>query len=122
MAYNYEESDIINEMIDLYDNTNKNDSLNNIYDNLTEILYNLIIYNDSENILEIIETYGGFNYISILYENKYKHQLSNILEIDKNDQLNNYNLIAFIGMLDYIYNKIINIININELTNELSLL
>jgi hypothetical protein len=120
MAYNYEESDIINEMIDLYDDTNKNDSINNIYITLIEILYNLIIYNDSENILEIIETYGGFNYISMLYENKYK--LSNILIIDKNNQLTNYNLFAFIGMFDYLYNKIINTINIDNLCGELSLL
>ena len=122
MAYNYEETDIINEMIDLYDDTNKNDSINNIYNTLTEILYNLVIYNDSENILEIIELYGGFNYIFMLYENIYKYPLSNILEIDKSDQLNYNNLIAFIGMFHHLYTKIINIININELTNELSLL
>jgi hypothetical protein len=122
MAYNYEETDIINEMIDLYDNTNKNDSINNIYNTLTEILYNLVIYNDSENILEIIELYGGFNYIFMLYETIYKYPLSNILEIDKSDQLNYNNLIAFIGMFHHLYTKIINLINIDELCNDLSIL
>jgi hypothetical protein len=122
MAYNYEESDIINEMIDLYDDTNKNDSINNIYNTLNEILYNLVIYNDSENILEIIQLYGGFDYILMLYENIYKYPLSNILEIDKNNKLNYNNLIAFIGMFHHLYNKIINLININELCNDLSLL
>jgi hypothetical protein len=120
MAYNYEEADIISEMIDIYDSKNKDSSINIIYNNLIEILYNLIIYNDSENILEIIETYGGFNYISMLYENKYK--LSNILAIDKKNELTNYNLVAFIGMFDYLYNKIINTINIDDLCDGLSVL
>ena len=58
----------------------------------------------------------------MLYENIYKYPLSNILEIDKSDQLNYNNLIAFIGMFHHLYTKIINLINIDELCNDLSIL
>jgi hypothetical protein len=116
MNYNYDENDIINEMLDLND-------INIIYYNLQEIIYNLVIVNDSDNILEIIDEYGGFNDIYILYENKYKY--TSLLDIDKENKLNNYNKIAFIGMFDYIFNKISSIINtknnIDDLCDQLNL-
>ena len=52
MAYN--EAEIINEMFNLYDKNNKIYSVDVIYNQLREILYNLVIYNDDDNINEII--------------------------------------------------------------------
>ena len=55
----------------------------------------------------------------MLYENKYKY--TSILDIDKENKLNNYNKVAFIGMFDYLFNKISSIINIDKLCDELNL-
>lgn len=108
MAYNYDETAIINEMFDLYDKDEKEKSIAEIYSNLKEIVYNLIIYNDGDNILGLINDYGGIQEINGIYFTKYKD--SNLLDVDKSNQLRDYNLLAFIGLFDYIYTIVIGVI------------
>lgn len=117
MAYNYDESAIITEMFDLYDKDEREKSIAEIYSHLKEIVYNLIIYNDGDNILGLINDYGGVEEINVIYFTKYKD--SNLLDVDKSNQLRDYNLIAFVGLFDYIYTTVIGVIE--EFESETSL-
>lgn len=108
MAYNYDETVILNEMFELYDKNEKTNSIMNIYNNLKEIVYNLIIYNDSDNIIGLINDYGGQYQIAMIYETKYKQ--TDLLDIDKNSQLSYNNLLAFVGVFDYIYTTVLGVI------------
>jgi len=117
MNQNYDENDIINEMLQLYEPLKKKESLLLIFNTLREVLYNLIHYNDIYNINEIIKNYGDYNNISILYFTKYKDTSIINFKIDFGENLNDYYLIAFIGMFDFIYNKIIEIIESSKFNN-----
>jgi len=126
MNYNYDEAEIIKEMFELYDINNKNESIRIIYNNIREILYNLVIYNDGDNIIEIINEHGGIYQLTLLFENKYKN--SDLLEIDISNSLNYYNLLAFIGLFDYLYTTILGVIeeleieSIDNLCNSMAIL
>ncbi len=96
MTYNYDENDIVNTIYDYY-----MDSKYDWKSELKSVINELIIYNDEENIMEIIEVYGGIFTICQLYEMKYKN--SNLF-IDI--QLNYYQTLAFIGLYNSIYEKI----------------
>jgi len=96
MTYNYDENDIVNTIYDYY-----MDSKYDWKSELKSVINELIIYNDEENIMEIIEVYGGIFAICQLYEMKYKN--SNLF-IDI--QLNYYQTLAFIGLYNSIYEKI----------------
>jgi len=126
MNYNYDEAEIIKEMFELYDINNKNESIRIIYNNIREILYNLVIYNDVDNIMEIINEHGGIYQLTLLFENKYKN--SDLLEIDISNSLNYYNLLAFIGLFDYLYTTILGVIeeleieSIDNLCNSMAIL
>jgi len=108
MTYNFDEKDIIDQLIFLYDN-----NTDCIFEELINIIYSIILNNNINDIYEIINEYGGIDYIFNLYKLKYEN--TSILKIDKNNKLVDYNLLAFIGLYDTIYNKIINIINDNNI-------
>jgi hypothetical protein len=94
MEYNYEEKDIINELYNSYlDNKDFNYS-----EELKLLIFDIIRYNDDANINEIINKYGGIYDLILLYQNKYSEMSL--------DNLNYYELLAFIGLYDYIYTKI----------------
>lgn len=112
MAYN--EAEIINEMFNLYDMNNKIYSVDVIYNQLREILYNLVIYNDDDNINDIINQFGGYEIITPIYNNKYVN--TSILDIDVEGKLNINTLTAFIGIFDYLFMTIIEVIE--EIENE----
>lgn len=112
MAYN--EAEIINEMFNLYDKNNKIYSVDVIYNQLREILYNLVIYNDDDNINDIINQFGGYEIITPIYNNKYVN--TSILDIDVEGKLNINTLTAFIGIFDYLFMTIIEVIE--EIENE----
>ena len=78
-----------------------------MYDECLKIVYNVVIYNDFlENILDIINEYGGISIINDIYNKKYKN--STILEIDINNKLQFYELLAFIGIFDTVITKVLN--------------
>jgi len=108
MAYNYNEAEIIQEMFALYDKKDKIYSIDCIYNTLREILYNLVIYNDEDNLLEIIKEYGGNEMIIQIYNSKYSN--TTILEIDCNSKFTYNSFAAFIGMFDYIFSTILGVI------------
>ena len=114
MAYNYNEADIIEEMFHLYDKNDKIYSIDLIYNNLREILYNLVIYNDDDNINEIVMEYGGYEIIKQIYNSKYIN--TTILEIDFESKFKENSLAAFIGMFDYLFSTILGVIE--EIENE----
>ncbi len=92
MNYNYDENDIINEIYLSY--LSKND-----YETeLKNIIYEIIIYNDESNLEELIQKYGGIYHLTNLYNNRYKSINYPNLPL--------YNLLAYIGLYDYINNKI----------------
>jgi len=95
MAYNYDETDIANEIYNSY--------LENKHDwqhELLQVIGEIVIYNDDENINEIIQTYGGQYHICQLYERRYKN-------LNLNDENLSYNqFLAFIGLYNSIYEKI----------------
>jgi hypothetical protein len=92
MNYNFEETDIINEIYNSYLSNNDYES------ELKQLIYEIIIYNDKSNIEELIQKYGGIYYLTNLYNSKYK-------SINYPD-LPLYDLLAYVGLYDYIYNKI----------------
>jgi hypothetical protein len=114
MAYNYNEAEILEEMFKLYDKNDKIYSIDSIYNQLREILYNLVIYNDYDNTIEIIREYGGFEMITQIYNSKYIN--TTILEIDVESKFNEYTFAAFIGMFDYLFSTILGVIE--EIENE----
>ena len=114
MAYNYNEAEILEEMFKLYDKNDKIYSIDSIYNELREILYNLVIYNDYDNTIEIIREYGGFEMITQIYNSKYIN--TTILEIDVESKFNEYTFAAFIGMFDYLFSTILGVIE--EIENE----
>ena len=114
MAYNYNEAEILEEMFKLYDKNDKIHSIDVIYNQLREILYNLVIYNDYDNTIEIIREYGGFEMITQIYNSKYIN--TTILEIDVESKFNEYTFAAFIGMFDYLFSTILGVIE--EIENE----
>lgn len=114
MAYNYNEAEILEEMFKLYDKNDKIYSVDSIYNQLREILYNLVIYNDYDNTIEIIREYGGFEMITQIYNSKYIN--TTILEIDVESKFNEYTFAAFIGMFDYLFSTILGVIE--EIENE----
>ena len=92
MNYNFEETDIINEIYNSY--LNKNDYKTE----LQNLIYEIIIYNDKSNIDELVNKYGGIYHLTNLFNVKYKSM--NHLDLPYID------LLAFIGLYDYIYNKV----------------
>lgn len=99
MNYNFEENDIINEIYNSY--LSKND-----YEKeLKQLIYEIIIYNDESNIDELVRKYGGIYYLTNLYNSKY-------IFIDY-PNLPLINLLAYVGLYDYIYNKINELIIVN---------
>jgi len=117
MAYNYIEAEILEEMFKLYDKNDKIHSIDVIYNQLREILYNLVIYNDYDNTIEIISEYGGYEMITQIYNSKYIN--TTILEIDIENKFNQYTFAAFIGMFDYLFSTILGVID--EIENEESM-
>mgnify|MGYP003332785373 CR=1 FL=1 len=92
MNYNFEETDIINEIYNSY-------LSNNDYETeLKEVIYEIIIYNDESNLEELVQKYGGIYHLTNLYTTRYKG-------LDY-PELPFYNLLAYIGLYDYIYNQI----------------
>lgn len=114
MAYNYNEAEILEEMFKLYDKNDKIHSIDVIYNQLREILYNLVCYNDYDNTIEVISEYGGFEMITQIYNSKYIN--TTILEIDVESKFNEYTFAAFIGMFDYLFSTILGVIE--EIENE----
>lgn len=114
MAYNYNEAEILEEMFKLYDKNDKIYSIDSIYNQLREILYSLVIYNDYDNIIEIIREYGGYEMITQIYNSKYIN--TTILEIDVEGKFNDHTFAAFIGMFDYLFSTILGVIE--EIENE----
>lgn len=102
MSYNYDENDIIFQIYDSYCEI-KHDWEHE----LQQVVYELILYNDDENINEIITHYGGTYYICDLYQRKYKKL--NI--IDKNLSYNQF--LAYIGMYHSIYERLSELIVMN---------
>ena len=102
MAYNYDENDIANEIYNSY-LENKHDWLHE----LLQVVGELILYNDDENINEIIQEYGGQHHLCNLYEQKYKNLNLN----DKN--LSFHQLLAFIALYHSIGEKITEMIVLN---------
>ncbi len=96
MNYNYEEEDIIREVYESYIRKEEYE------DYMKKIVYEIIIYNDDSNINELINKYGGIEYLSYLYMTRYK-------TIDYKE-LSYINLLAYIGLYDYVYNKVNEII------------
>lgn len=106
MAYNYDETDIANEIYNSY--------LENKHDwqhELLQVIGEIVIYNDDENINEIIQTYGGQYHICQLYERKYKNLNLN----DKNLSLNlsYHQFLAFIALYHSVGEKITAMIVLN---------
>jgi len=110
---NYDENEIINTLFASYKNNN---NLQIIYNELLEIIYNIIINhsNSFEPYLDIINDNGGIYTVIHLFTTKYKH--TDILKIDIYNRLQFYELLAFIALFDKIYNKIINNIH-NDICN-----
>jgi len=101
---NFEEEEIINEIYNLY----KLDNTIDINKELCLIIYDIVNYNDDDNIKEIINNYGGICVIMELYNNNYKNKFNNI-ELDLQE------LMAFIGIYNYIYYKIEELILIDKI-------
>ena len=99
MNYNYDENDIINEIYLSYL------SNNNYEKELKQLIYEIIIYNDKSNLDELIKKYGGVCYLTNLYHLRYKSIYY--------PELPFYNLLAYIGLYDYIYNKLNEMIVLN---------
>lgn len=114
MAYNYNEAEILEEMFSLYNKNDKIYSIDSIYNELREIIYNIAIYNDYDNTIAIINEYGGYEMITQIYNSKYIN--TTILEIDVESKFNNNTFTAFIGMFDYLFSTILEVIE--EIENE----
>jgi len=91
---NFNENDIIQEIYNSYLNNN------NWQLELKDVLLELVIYNNDENINEIIDLYGGSYHLCYLYNYKYKNLINDI-------NISYYSLLAFIGLYNYIYEKIL---------------
>lgn len=102
MIYNYDESDIVNQIYDSYC-----ENKHNWEHELLQVIYELVIYNDDENLNEIINNYGGIFILCDLYERKYKNTIIN----EKN--LNYYQFLAFIGLYHRIRERLIELIVMN---------
>lgn len=115
---NYDEKDLIEYMLTSYQEHN---NIQYMYDECLKIVYNVVIYNDFlENILDIINEYGGVSIITDIYNKKYKN--STILEIDIYNRLQFYELLAFIGIFDTVITKVLNniygkVIDNNDIDN-----
>lgn len=115
---NYDEKDLIEYMLTSYQEHN---NIQYMYDECLKIVYNVVIYNDFlENIIDIINEYGGISKINELYNQKYKN--STILEIDIYNRLQFYELLAFIGIFDTVITKVLNniygkVIDNNDIDN-----
>jgi len=96
MNYNFDENDIIQEIYNSYLDKN------NWQLELKEVLLEIVIYNDDENINEIIDLYGGSYHLCNLYNYKYK----NLININDTN-ISYYSLLAFIGLYNSIYDKIL---------------
>ena len=96
MNYNFDENDIIQEIYNSYLDKN------NWQLELKEVLLEIVIYNNDENINEIIDLYGGSYHLCNLYNNKYK----NLININDTN-ISYYSLLAFIGLYNSIYDKIL---------------
>jgi len=94
---NYDETDIINTIYEYY--------LESKYDwknELKSVINEMVVYNDEDNIMEIIHFYGGIFAICQLYERQYKNT---DLFIDM--ELNYYQTLAFIALYNSISEKIL---------------
>lgn len=95
MSYNYEESDIIDVIYNSYLNNN------NWEKELKDLIFEIVIYNDDDNINEIINSYGGIFHLCNLYVSKYKMVFNKI-----EHKLSYYQLLAYIGIYNKIYTDI----------------
>lgn len=94
---NYDETDIINTIYDYY--------LESKYDwksELKSVINEMIIYNNEENIMEMIHYYGGIFILCQLYERRYKNT-----DLFIDIELNYYQTLAFIALYNSISEKIL---------------
>lgn len=94
---NYDETDIINTIYEYY--------LESKYDwkrELKSVISEMIVYNDEDNIMEIIKFYGGIFALCQLYERRYKNT-----DLFIDIELSYYQTLAFIALYNSISEKIL---------------
>jgi len=90
MYYNFDIQNIIDGVYEIYLDDNTID----VNYELKLIIYNVVFYNDNENNLEIINSFGGLYKYNEIYENNLKNNNIN------NYSLNYYQNLAFIALYE----------------------